>query len=502
MRVLIFVILIFFLRDVVASNEIIKNKPEYYSKCANNSIGEERIDVRSFGAVADYDPDTGIGTDLYPAYLRAKASGKPIFLARGKYKLTNTMSVYTGMDWLGEPGAEIYTAFSSSGRMVFGPPEQSASDISLKEITIVRRGAFAEHGMILDAIECADIDVKVFGDPRTLTDGISRGGAIGISPFYPQNRPSKNVKVKAYVTYGGNFGVQFGNVQNGDIEVDSVNTHREVIGVEPYALGKHDFNEARSSAITWNDHDLEVGWPLIYSEQNNPSISGLKHGNYYFAVPVDKNTLRLALSREQAHAGNFVSFVHEVGTYRIYKAGFAQNITARGTSVVGDVELNRHNSLTGEIIVTATSGGYHENVVLSDIKSTSFNRISGSANVSVYGAHGVTIENCDIVGAETVGIDIRKGFLQGIRDTTGNIDPSKPLPLLADVIVKGNRIKGFAIDGIKMIEGRAHIEGNFISSREVWARGINISISSSSPTLIFGNQIFMPFGTEYFLQRR
>lgn len=462
------------------------------------------IDEKSFynleelGATPDYDPDTQTGTDNSPLIDLIRVDKLNISLnPNKKYKITDSIKIYSGMIWKGDEAysTEFYPDFSTSGVRMITTPDSTHKDVSLTGFTLVRIGNNAEHGGLLDALDGAKIDLKV------LSDGNALGGGIGISPFYPENRPSKNVEVKVTATNGGNFALQIGNVIGGCGELVNEGTQREAFGIEPYTLGKVDISSISASTINYSSHGMITGDPVIYSAQGNTVISGLKNGETYFAIVIDDDNIQLASSTELAWASQNLTLTFTSGTHRFYKAGLCENFLVKSIrSKVGDVSLA--GSTTGVIIITATSGGYHRNVRVNGVASELNNPTSGTHNMSVFGAKGVTISDCDILGAELDGIVVTRGFLQGVKDSTGDIDPSPALTLLPDCRVIDNRIKGFKRAGINVFYGRCVSISNKIESEITGATGIIQTLEAeSSGSISKYNDANVPNGTSYNLLR-
>jgi len=433
------------------------------------------ITLEQFGAVGDYDPDTGIGTNNTPAIAAIKSANLGLQVkvkSNAKYKITDSIDLYSGMNWEGDFTCEFYPDFSVAGKKMIETPDSLHKDVSIKGITLVRIGNNAEHGAVIDALEDAYFHVRV------ISDGTSLGGAFGVSPFYPINRPSKNVNALIEVVKGGNFGLQYGNVSGGSMEVISLDTQREVLGLEPYTLGKADFTSITANQITYTAHGMISGDPILYSAQGNTVISGLTNGDFYFAIVIDANTIKLAKTTEQAWDGTAITLGSVTGTQRIYRAGLLENIIVKGVRNKTR-DLPSAGSLTGVTIVTATSGGYHRNISISGLNKDLNNPTSGTQNVNVMGARNIRISGCNLLGG-TSSLQVTRGYLQDVRDSTGDIDPTPALEILPDVEISNNQILGASVKGIAIEYGRAVVKNNIVKSGRTGAIGIYMSAAAES----------------------
>lgn len=456
-----------------------------------------RRPIELFGAVGDYDPITQTGTDCTAAFLLAKAAGVPILLGRNKkYLITNTIQAWSSMDILGDDSYSpaIYCKFSSSGKLFIASPFTGGrlSNISLKGFTIARIGTHAEHGILIDNVDGLFIDLKI------ISDGSALGGALGVSAFYPYNRPSTNCFSKLICEKGGNFALQYGNVDGGSMQVFSRDSMREVLGIEPYTLGKWDFTTSVSDTITLTAHGLTTGYPLIYSRQNNTAISGFGRANYYFVIVIDANTIKLAETKEDALAGIYKVIGAFSGTHRLYKCGIARNIKVLPSTInVGDVVSA--GSATGVVIIAAASGGYHEQITVSDVDVVERNPTSGSHSFSVYGAQNSVISNCSAVGSKTNAVMVTSAFLNNVSDATGDISPTGGLELLPDVEVYNVTCLQFNGAGVRVHQGKAIVEGCYVKSGVAGALGISISTDSegSKGARARYNTVNVPNGTPF-----
>lgn len=456
-----------------------------------------RLPIELFGAVGDYDPGTQIGTDCTPAFLKAKEAGDPILLGKNKkYMITDTILAWSGMDIMGDDNCSptIYCKFPASGKLFFASPLTGGrlKNVRLKGFTIARIGSHAEHGILIDNTDGGFLDLKV------ISDGTALGGAVGVSAFYPYNRPSTNFYAKLNCENGGNFGLQYGNVDEGSMQVFSKDTMREVIGIEPYTLGKYDFTTSAADTLTLTAHGLNTGYPLIYSRQNNTAIAGFGRANYYFAIVIDANNIKIAETKEDALAGVAKAIGAFSGTHRLYKCGIARNIEVIPSAIdVGDVPAA--GSATGVVILAAASGGYHEGISIRGVDVIERNPTSGSHSFSVYGAQNVSIANCSATGSKANAVMVTSAFLNNVSDATGDISPTGGLELLPDVKVFNVNGREFGGSGVRVNKGKAIVEECYLKSGVSGALGISISSDSegSKGARARRNTVNVPNGTPF-----
>ena len=556
------------------SGPALSNSKAADTDCPTTS--EDRISVTCFGAVADYDPTTGAGTDNYAAFMAAEASGRRISIPAGAYGISRGIPIYNSMDWRGDwkYGSQIglLAAYGNGlNRCIIcsNPSASSISNVAITGITLLREWTNALHGITFDNASNVVLDLHVLG-----SDNESFSGAIGVSSFYSTPaliadtstsgsgtglivnlaanpttgactsltvnhgsttsgyvtgdtitvsggdgnctatvtasggsvsalsitngglnysfatgvRPSKHVNTTAFVSYGGNFGVQYGNVYAGSINLDCYYCYREGVGIEPYMLFHVPITSYSGGAIPWLTVDsragqLNTGDPLIYwnglSSGETGDISGLLNGRTYFAIPVSSsNSVQLAASPEDAIAGIAIPIGSGTvsGQYLIH-AGTAANIEVSSRHYSKD-STTALGSNTGQIIITATSLGYSRNISIHDCKSTLFNTVAGSANLSVFGAQGVAVKNCMLTGALGSGIDIEAGYGNSTRDASGLF--TSQVPRLPQVDVAGNIVLSFGVAGIYAADGTNWIHDNYTQSTTANAYGVIVGGSGVS----------------------
>lgn len=392
------------------------------------------VAIEELGGVGDYNPVTRTGTNNDAAFaLAAQRDVRVQLRPGGRYMTKSTIRPWDRMAIIGDPGytSAIYGNFDTPagggyhGQRVIGSDHSNPTilrNLVLYGFAVVRDGPAPEHGVLLDNFDGLYADIDVFATSEPL------GGAFGVSAFYPDCRPSRNAFVRLNrVTYGGNFALQFGNVDSGSMELgNSEFCHREVIGLEPYALGKYRFQASAVAAnvLFWPGHGKATGQPLIYSYEGSVPFPGLaSKTSYYFVIRVDADHVRIAASKEDALAGVSIAF-GAPGASTHYHAfivcGVLRNVKVKQSNVdTGDVGAG--GSGTGSIIITATSGGYHEGIDLSGMTVIERNPTSGSIAIAIFGAKGWVINGLTAVGQKSRIIAAVRGFVQGIRDATGDI---------------------------------------------------------------------------------
>lgn len=391
--------------------------------------------IEELGGAGDYDPVTRTGTNNDNAFALAATLGVRVQLRPGgRYMTKKTIRPWDRMAIIGDAGytAAIYGNFDVPagggyhGQRVIGSDPGNPiifRNLVLYGFAVVRDGPAPEHGVLLDNFDGLYVDIDVLS-----TSSTPLGGAFGVSAFYPDCRPSKNAFVRINrVTYGGNFALQFGNVDTGSMELGNAEfCHREVLGLEPYALGKYRFQASAvaSDVLSWPAHGKATGQPLIYSYEGSVPFPGLaSKTSYYFVIRVDADHVRIAASKEDALAG--VSLVFGApGASTHYHAfivcGVLRNIKVKQSNV-DTSDVAAAGSGTGSIIITATSGGYHEGIDLSGLTVIERNPTSGSIGVAVFGAKGWVINGLTAIGQKSFIIAAVRGFVQGIKDATGDI---------------------------------------------------------------------------------
>lgn len=458
------------------------------------------ITLEQAGAIADCDPETLTGTPINPMYNAIADKALDVKLrGNSNYLTTGRMYIYSGMHWEGDFTCHIYSNFATPGYRIFEPVVgETYNDVSIKGVSIHRSGPNPDHGIIIAGATRVRLDVAVYSDDE------AAGGAVGISPFLPWAQPSTDVEARVEAHNGGNFACQLGNVRWGRVHVDNHGTFREAIGCEPFCLGAVTLESGDvtdGGLFYYPDHGMETGHPMFYSNEGNPDIVGIEQNEFYFAIRIDDDHVRLADSELNAWRNIALTVSETVsGSHLLYKAGFQENITVSMNSHVGSVAAN--GSSTGVVIATITSGGWLSNVRLSNIRSTLNNPATGTHNVHVFGARNLTITDCDLNGAEQETVLISRGFINGTRDENGNnIDPSNNWYHTPEVTLDTNNIRNAKSFCVRVADGRAIVRNNQIGSTSTSPAVVGLSIEPEAEALGSyheGNVYDMPYGIPYY----
>lgn len=429
------------------------------------------IPIEELGGVGDYDPGTGTGTDNAPVFAAAKTAGVGLQLKPGRrYMVASDIRPWSDGSIVGDESysSEIHGVFATSGKRVIATDPSDPEVIrnfSMWGFTVVRTGPHPEHGVLIDNLDGLNADINVLADDGPL------GGSFGVSAFYPENRPSRNCHVRLNrVRNGGNFALQFGNVDGGSMEIGNAERcHREVIGLEPYALGKYRFQASAVAAdiLYWPDHGLADGYPLIYSREGATSFANLAgKANYYFVVVVDADHIRVANSKEEALAGVPLAFGapgSSTDFHAFIVCGILRNITVKGSNV-DTADVVAGGTGTGSLIITATSGGYMEGINILPMVLIERNPTSGTVGVGIYGATGWTIDGLTAIGHNTKVVRAGSGTVNSISNATGDIAPKLQnnvtdfgLQVFCEGVLKniiGREFLGLGVE----VNGAVHVE--------------------------------------------
>lgn len=96
------------------------------------------VSVLEFGAVGDYDPVTGLGTDSTVAIQAALNTGKIVYLPAGNYKISSTLTVTQNNSGIrGDGHGSIITTTSTTGDVfLIGNGSTEISGLSFSEFTV------------------------------------------------------------------------------------------------------------------------------------------------------------------------------------------------------------------------------------------------------------------------------------------------------------------------------------------------------------------------------
>lgn len=191
--------------------------------------------VRAFSGVMDAQPGIQLAIDA----MNANPGGGSFHLPWGLYTVWDIVTVKSKVRIRGEGRSSVVRGeFASAKNRIFTTPHTVLQeDITLENFVIDRRGLNAQHGALFGGVRNFTFkDMAIIGP----INPIIACGAVGFSPFdtFAQIQ-SENVQViNLYLEVSNNFGVAFGNVNQGSIiGTRTKNCFREVIGLEAWGDG-------------------------------------------------------------------------------------------------------------------------------------------------------------------------------------------------------------------------------------------------------------------------
>jgi len=381
------------------------------------------IEFEALGGVGDGDPSTGRGTDNASAFARAEVIAQQgygvKFRSRACYKTTKQINLHN-MYWIGDKISSpiIFGWFSEKGQKIIGRSRQKNQlSACIMGLTFHRCGPFAEHGIVVDNIEKLYLDIAVTSEPG------AQGGAIGISPFFPENRHSRNCFIKARITNSGDYGVQLGSVSGAIIDVFAHDCYREVVGIEPIVFGslKVEFHNISGNRILLPGLDLSNGDPVLYCSGTG-SRGPLIPGNHYFIIRNYDQSVSLAESRLSAISGFRLNLDKVDGEHYFAKAAIVESITIRNANIVDNFakKPTMYANTKGYIVITGNSGGYMEDISIGKIYIEGNQRYSKGKSFGVYvqGARNLLLADVKINGCDDA-IVVGDGWLNGMFDEYG-----------------------------------------------------------------------------------
>jgi len=400
---------------------------------------KKEISFEAIGGIGDGDPKTGNGSDNADAFRTAQLFGekgyKIIFGKNKAYKTTEQIPIHN-MHWIGDANNSpiIFGWFRAPGKKIIGRSKsENPCSATIDGLSFFRCGPHAEHGIVVDNMASFYFNGVVDGVPG------AQGGAIGVSPFYPERRPSKNCHISAKIKNSGDYGVQFGAVQGGSIRVDAEDCYREVIGIEPIIRGVIKFEKNTGDRIFSPHHGLATGDPLIYYANNSKSILN-PADPHLFAVVFDENSFGVALNSDLAAKGEFISLGLGMGEQWMIRCATVENIDIKDSIIrdYGSQKPSLYANTTGYVVFTGNSGGYMKNISVSSLNIICKKRNSAKATIGILmqGARDIHIRAPQIQGCDK-GIVMKDGYLNGLFfDGGGKI----PLPKRA--------IKSFSLNNL------------------------------------------------------
>ena len=196
-------------------------------------------------------------------------------------------------------------------------------------------------------------------------------------------------------------------VNAGEVTVQAVNTIPEW---SFNATG--DVDDGSAETIDIGAHDgLKTGDAVIYSSGGG-SIGGLKDGATYYIIEDSPNTVKLAKSSRDAHAGNAIDLTDGSGSAHklIQKSNFVAEATsgagATDVGVAGSLGLNIVDNRSEALIkananVNAGAGDVTLNAENTSLNvATAYAKVTGSADVGVGPSIALNVVNNNITRAK------------------------------------------------------------------------------------------------------
>jgi hypothetical protein len=435
------------------------------------SLPDRMIEFEALGGVGDGDLVTGRGTDNASAFARAEAIAKQgcgvKFKSNSFYKTTKQINFHN-MYWIGDEkySPTIFGWFDTPGKKIIGRSiEYEPNNACIIGLTFHRCGPHAEHGIVIDNISSIYFDICVTSNPG------SQGGAIGISPFFPENRKSRNCFIKAKIENSGDYGVQLGAVNGAIMDITANNCYREVIGIEPIICGMISVVslDPNNSNLRISGSNISTGDPLIClgGEING---GGILPGKHYFAIKNSDGTISLADNRLDSLNGRKVSLNGNFKGYRFAKSSIVENVEIRSATITDDVasKPTLYANTRGYVIFTGNSGGYLENINIENITVVGNQVYNTGSSIGIYiqGVQNLTVRNVHVIGCDDA-IVVRDGWLNGLFDENG--DPIKVDDFYARLVSKkiyiiDPVITNFRKHGIVFQGSDANLVGGKLSS--------------------------------------
>jgi hypothetical protein len=430
------------------------------------------IEFEEIGGVGDGDPDTGRGTDNASAFARAERlaqQGYGIkFKARACYKTTEQINVHN-MYWIGDGifKPTIFGWFSARGKKLIGRSRnKNPSSVCIIGIAFHRCGPFAEHGIVIDNIEKLYFDISVTSEPG------SQGGAIGISPFFPENRHSQNCFIKARINNSGDFGIQLGSVSGVTIDLIATDCYREVIGIEPIVFGSVKLGRLNpvDDIMLSTDVDLSSGDPILYCNGTGPR-GPLIPGQHYFVVKEDDHSLSLANSRLSAAKNHKLCLGDLDGLHYFARSSIVKDVVVRYAHIVDNKSRRPtlYASTLGYVIVTGNSGGLIENIKFESMYIEGNQSFPKAESIGVYvqGVSNLKLKNIRVRGCDNA-IVVSNGWLNGMFDENGlnfNLESSYSKLISSNIGIIDPDLIDFRNNGIVFKGEGGILHGGKFSSR-------------------------------------
>ncbi|MEN3748068.1 hypothetical protein TPR58_12905 [Sphingomonas sp. HF-S3] len=449
------------------------------------------IEFETIGGVGDGDPTTGSGTDNARAFARAEAMAQQgygiKFKSRACYKTTEQINAHD-MYWIGDTVSRpiIFGWFSDKGKKIIGRSKgYQPLSVCVIGIKFHRCGPYAEHGIVIDNIKNLYFDIAVTSDPG------AQGGAIGISPFYPENRQSRNCYIKAEITNSGDYGVQFGSVNGAVVDVSAVDCYREVIGIEPivkdsFEVGESDIVE---NAIFPKDVRLSNAQPILYCRGVGPR-GPLVPGKHYFIIENEDRSISLSDSRSSSLQRRKLDLSGVGGSHYFVCAAVVENVFVRSANIVDNQSKkpSLYANTMGYIVVTGNSGGIIDNVKFGEVYIEGNQIFSKSRSIGLYvqGVQNLTIDNVKVRGCDD-GIVVGDGWLNGMFDQNGRpirVENGYAKLLSKNVFIVNPDLVDYRKNGVLLRGSGGAVLGGSFRSRVRDGRGLSREVfdrSTSAP---------------------
>lgn len=463
-------------------------------------IATKVIPFELLGGVGDGNYLTGSGTDNLSAFALAQVAGEAgytvKFASNAQYKTTAPITIHN-MRWIGDADCTpiIFGWFSTTGRPVIGRNTSAERKrASIDGLSIWRCGPNPEHGITIDNMAAFDLRAKIYAVPN------SNGGAVSVSAFYSLRRPSEKINIDCYITQSGDYGVQFGDVNDATVAINAKDCYREIFGLEPIIRDVFVIPAASVSGntITVSNHGLKTGDPLIYSPQGN--TAALPRSAYYFAIVLSENTFQVADTQYLARTGVAATVSAWTGSHWIIRCGVTDNITLLPSTFVDDnsVRPPLFANTTGYLILTGNSGGWvgTVNIVSPMVDGRRDATSYITCGIRLEGVQGVTVKDAKIRGCHQ-GIRILNGNAQNFVNAAGvTLTSVQPIILPGrDNTVIAPVVEDFGQYGIYGQHGPNNFSN--VSARSLVAGATAINDQSTFTNVYHGAECYTPNGTTF-----
>lgn len=455
---------------------------------------DKMIEFEAIGGVGDGDLTTGGGTDNALAFARAENMAKQGYGIKFKsgacYKTTEQINAHD-MYWVGDKlfYPVIFGWFPDRGKKIIGRSKgYDPLSVCVIGIKFHRCGPYAEHGIVIDNIKSLYFDISVTSRPG------AQGGAIGISPFYPENRQSRNCYIKAEIRNSGDYGIQFGSVSGAIVDVSAVDCYREVIGIEPIVKGviEIDASDIIGNSVSPKDVKLSDGEPILYC-RGFGARGALVPGRHYFIIENEDRSISLSESRSSSLQRRKIDLSGVEGSHYFARAAVVQNVFVRSANIVDNqsTKPSLYASTMGYVVVTGNSGGIVENIRFGKVYIEGNQVFSKGRSIGLYvqGVQNLTIDNVKVRGCDDA-IVVGDGWLNGMFDQNGrpiHVENGYAKLLSKDVFIVNPDLVDYRKNGV-LLRGnggavlggsiRSSVRGGNRLSREVLDQSVSAPASS------------------------